>query len=147
MKMKQFMMNKMMPMMSGTIEKMEFSDKEKMMDSMMPHMMSNMSMDEKLKMMQKMMPVMMKEMTMEDKMTMMQTMMPMMMKDLDLSEMEKMMNTMMPTMMNQVQKNGIQVFDMMRLMCPKCVSIASSDASEADKRQLEKDMKEIFSNI
>ena len=67
--MKKFMMQKMMPMMSGTIGKMEFSEKEKMMDKMMPHMMSNLSMEEKMKMMQKMMPLMMEDMTMENKIT------------------------------------------------------------------------------
>ena len=41
--MMKFMMQKMMPMMSGTMEKMDFTEKEKMMDTMMPHMMANMS--------------------------------------------------------------------------------------------------------
>jgi hypothetical protein len=85
--MKKFMMKKMMPMMSGTIEKMEFTEKEKMMD------------------------------------------------------------TMMPTMMNQMQEKGINMFEMMRMMCPKCVSVATSQASEADKQKLKTDMIEVFSKI
>lgn len=125
--MKKFMMRRMMPMMSGTIEKMEFSEKEKMMDTMMPHMMTNLSM--------------------EDKMAMMQKMMPLMMKDMDVSQMEKMMDTMMPTMMNQMQEKGINIFDMMRMMCPKCVSVATSQASEEDKEKLKSDMTEVFSTI
>jgi hypothetical protein len=49
--MMKFMMQKMMPMMSGTIEKMDFVEKEKMMDTMMPHMMANMSFEKKMQMM------------------------------------------------------------------------------------------------
>ena len=125
--MKKFMMQKMMPMMSGTIERMEYDEKEKMMETMMPHMIANMQMEEKMRMMQKMMP--------------------MMMKDMDMSQMEKMMDTMMPMMMNQMQEKGIHMFDMMRLMCPKCVNIASSQAADKDKEQLKKDMFEIFSKV
>jgi hypothetical protein len=125
--MKKFMMQKMMPMMSGTIEKMEFSEKEEMMGTMMPRMMSNLSMEEKMKMMQKMMP--------------------MMMKDMDISQMENMMDTMMPTMMNQMQEKGINLFDMMRMMCPKCVSVATSQASDEDKKKLKSDMTEVFAKI
>jgi hypothetical protein len=46
--MMKFMMDRMMPMMSGTIEKMGFGEKEKMMDQMMPHMMANMTFEEKM---------------------------------------------------------------------------------------------------
>jgi hypothetical protein len=145
--MKKFMMHKMMPMMSGTIRKMEFSEKEKMMDKMMPHMMSNLTFEEKMKMMQKMMPLMMEDLTMENKMTMMQIMMPLMMKDIEMSQMDNMMDTMMPTMMNQMLEKGINMFDMMRMMCPKCVSLATSQASDEDKQKLKSDMTEIFSKI
>jgi hypothetical protein len=74
-------------------------------------------------------------------------MMPMMMKDMDISQMENMMDTMMPTMMNQMQEKGINMFDMMRMMCPKCVSVATSHATDKEKEKLKSDMNEIFSKI
>jgi hypothetical protein len=77
-----FMMQKMMPMMSGTIRNMEFVEKEKMMDTMMPHMMANMSFEEK-----------------------------------------------------------------MQMMCPKCLSVATSEVSESDKDALKAQMSEVFANI
>jgi hypothetical protein len=95
------MMKTMMPMMSGTIKNMEYSEKEQMMDMMMPHMMANMTPDEKLQMMQKMMPSMLEDMTMETKMTMMQSMMPLMMQDMDMA---KMMPNMMATMLPKMQE-------------------------------------------
>ena len=122
-----FMMQKMMPMMSGTIEKMDFVEKEKMMDTMMPHMMANMSFEEKMQMMRKMMPLMMQ--------------------DVDMNQMDKMMDTMMPTMMNMMQQKGIDMFQMMEMMCPKCVSVATSNASEDDKNKLKLQMSKVFSNI
>ena len=122
-----FMMQKMMPMMSGTIEKMDFVEKEKMMDTMMPHMMANMSFEEKMQMMSKMMPLMME--------------------DIDMNQMDKMMDTMMPTMMNMMQQKGIDMFQMMKMMCPKCVSVAISNASEDDKSELKSQMSKVFSNI
>jgi hypothetical protein len=85
--MMKFMMQKMMPMMSGTIEKMDFVEKEKMMD------------------------------------------------------------TMMPTMMNMMQHKGIDIFQMMKMMCPKCVTVATSKASEDDKNILKAQMSEVFANI
>jgi hypothetical protein len=125
--MKKAMMKKMMPLMSGTIEKMEFSEKEHMMGTMMPHMMANMSTEEKLQMMQKMMPIMMK--------------------DMDMTEMQKMMDTMMPLMMDQMQKKGINMIDMMGIMCPKCVAIATSQASNDEKQKLKAELTELVSNI
>ena len=122
-----FMMQKMMPMMSGTIEKMDFGEKEKMMDTMMPHMMANMSFDEKMQMMSKMMPVMME--------------------DIDMDQMDTMMDTMMPTMMNTMQQKGIEMFQMMKMMCPKCLSVATSEASEDDKMVFKSQMSEVFANI
>ncbi len=122
-----FMMQKMMPMMSGTIEKMDFAEKEKMMDTMMPHMMANMSFEEKMQMMQKMMPSMMQ--------------------DVDMNQMDNMMDTMMPTMMKMMQQQGIDMFQMMKMMCPKCVSVATSNASEHDKNELKTQMSKAFSNI
>ena len=125
--MMKFMMQKMMPMMSGTIEKMEFGEKEKMMDTMMPHMMANMSFEEKMKMMQKMMPLMMQ--------------------DVDMNQMGKMMDTMIPMMMDMMQHKGIDMFQMMKMMCPKCVSVATSKASEDEKSELKSQMLKVFSNI
>ena len=122
-----FMMQKMMPMMSGTMEKMDFIEKEKMMDTMMPHMMANMSFEEKMQMMSKMMPLMMK--------------------DVDMDQMNTMMDTMMPTMMNMMQQKGIEMFEMMKMMCPKCLSVATSNASEDDKNILKSHMSEVFENI
>ena len=122
-----FMMQKMMPMMSGTMEKMDFIEKEKMMDTMMPHMMANMSFEEKMQMMSKMMPLMME--------------------DIDMDQMDKMMDTMMPTMMNMMQQKGIEMFQMMKMMCPKCLSVATSNASEDDKNILKSHMSEVFENI
>jgi hypothetical protein len=117
----------MMPMMSGTIEKMEFGEKEKMMDQMMPHMMTNLSFEDKMELMRKMMPTMMQ--------------------DIDRDQMDGMMDTMMPTMMNMMQQKGIDMFEMMKMMCPKCVAVATSNASEEEKTKLKSDMREIFSNI
>jgi hypothetical protein len=121
------MMQKMMPMMSGTIEKFEYTEKEKMMDQMMPHMLSNMSIEEKMKMMSKMMPLMMR--------------------DIDMNDMDKMMDTMMPSMMEMMQQKGIDMFQMMKIMCPKCVSVATSKISEDDKSKLKSQMAEVFANI
>jgi hypothetical protein len=125
--MKKFMMKKMMPMMSGTIESMEFTEKEEMMGSMMPHMMANMSTEEKMKMMQKMMP--------------------MMMADMDISQMDTMMETMMPLMMEQMKAKGISAVDMMQKMCPRCISLASSNASEEEKEILKTDVQKVFTKI
>ena len=122
-----FMMQKMMPMMSGTTEKMDFTEKEKMMDTMMPHMMATMSFEEKMQMMSKMMPLMME--------------------DIDMNQMDKMTDTMMPTMMNMMQQKGIDMFQMMKTMCPKCVSVATSNASEDDKNKLKSQMSEVFANF
>jgi len=122
-----FMMQKMMPMMSGTMEKMDFVEKEKMMDTMMPHMMANMSFEEKMQMMSKMMPLMME--------------------DIEKNQMDTMMDTMMPTMMNMMQEKGIEMFLMMKMMCPKCLSVATSKASEDDKNILKSQMSEVFANI
>jgi hypothetical protein len=121
------MMKKMMPMVSGTIENMDFVEKEKMMDTMMPHMMAKMSFEEKMQMMRKMMPLMMQ--------------------DIDMSQMDRMMDTMMPTMMNMMQEKGIERFQMMKMMCPKCVSVATSNASEEEKNELKSYMSEVFQNI
>ena len=122
-----FMMQKMMPMMSGSIEKMDFTEKENMMDTMMPHMMANMSFEEKMQMMSKMMP--------------------MMMEDIDMDQMDKMMDTMMPAMMDSMQQKGIEMFQMMKMMCPKCLSVATSNASENEKKILKSQMSEVFDNI
>ncbi len=143
----EFMMRKMMPMMSGTMEKMSFSEKDEMMDKMMPHMMSNLTFEEKLKLMEKMMPLMMADFTFEQKMQMMMKMMPMMMKDIDMGQMDGMMDTMMPTMMNMMQEKGIDMFQMMKMMCPKCLSVATSNASEDDKKELKSQMSKVFSTI
>ena len=125
--MMKFMMKKMMPMMSGSIEKMDLVEKENMMDTMMPHMMTNMSFEEKMQMMSKMMPLMME--------------------DIDMNQMDKMMDTMMPTMMNTMQQKGIDMFEMMKMICPKCVSVATSNASEDDKNKFKLQMSEVFANI
>jgi hypothetical protein len=97
--------------------------------------------------MNKMMPHMMSNLTMDEKKNMMQTMMPMMMKDMDKSQMENMMDTMMPTMMNQMLEKGINMLEMMRIMCPKCVTVATSQASDEDKKTLKSEMTEVFSKI
>jgi hypothetical protein len=46
-----------------------------------------------------------------------------------------------------MQEKGINMFEMMRMMCPKCVSVATSQASNEDKEKLKSDMTEIFSRI
>jgi hypothetical protein len=122
-----FMMTKMMPMMSGSIEKMKFEDKEKMMDQMMPHMMANLSLDDKTRMMRKMMP--------------------MMMADMDREQMARMMDTMMPLMMNEMEKKGIAPFEMMKTMCPKCVSIATYNVSKEKKEEIRNEMTTLFERI
>jgi hypothetical protein len=121
------MMRRMMPMMSGTIEKMKYPEKEEMMDKMMPHMMANLSFEEKMQMMQKMMPRMMQ--------------------DIEPDQMGQMMDTMMPMMMNVMKEKGITGLDMMRRMCPKCISVATEKASEEDKGKLKSEMSEVFSKL
>jgi hypothetical protein len=123
--MMKFMMQRMMPMMSGTIEKMDFAEKEDMMDTMMPHMMANMSFEEKMQMMRKMMPLMMQ--------------------DIDMDQMDDMMDTMMPMMMDMMQQKGMDMIQMMKMMCPKCLSVATADASEEDKNELKSQMLRAFS--
>ncbi len=125
--MMKFMMGIMMPMMSGTIEKMEYAEKEKMMDQMMPHMMVNMTFEEKMKLMRKMMPLMME--------------------DIEMNQMDGMMDTMMPTMMNMMEQRGIDMLEMMKIMCPKCLSVATSNASMEDKKQLKSQITEVFADI
>jgi hypothetical protein len=127
MTMMKFMMQKMMPMMSGTIGRFDYAEKEKMMDKMMPHMLSNMTIEEKMKMMSKMMPLMMQ--------------------NIDMNDMEKMMDTMMPSMIEMMQQKGIDVFQMMNMMCPKCVLVATSNFSEEDKSRLKSQMADVFANI
>jgi hypothetical protein len=94
---------------------------------MMPHMMANMSFEEKMKLMSKMMPIMMQ--------------------DININQMDKMMDTMMPTMMNVMQEKGIDMVQMMKMMCPKCVSVATSNVSQDDKNNLKLQMSELFANI
>lgn len=36
---------------------------------------------------------------------------------------------------------------MMPMMCPKCLSVATSQASDEDKEKLKSDMNEVFSKI
>ena len=117
--MKSFM-KRMMPMMNGTIENMSFQEKEEMMVRMMPRMMSNLSFEEKMRLMSKMMP--------------------MMMADVEQGEMEEMMDTMMPMMMDTMKEKGVEVVEMMQLMCPKCLSVVSSGASEEEKTKLKEEM-------
>ncbi len=116
-----------MPMMGGTMEKMKFEEKEKMMEQMMPYMMANMTFQEKMKMMSKMMPEMMK--------------------DIDMNQMDKLMDNMMPMMMNMMEEKGINMFEMMRMMCPKCIAVATEKASEEEKENLKSQMTEAFANI
>ena len=81
---------------------------------------------------------------------MMQKMMPMMsgtIGKMDFVEKEKMMDTMMPTMMNMMHKKGIEMLQMMKMMCPKCLSVATSKASEDDKVVFKSQMSEVFANI
>jgi hypothetical protein len=54
---------------------------------------------------------------------------------------------MMPAMMNIMQQKNIDIFQMMKMMCPKCVSVATSNASEADKNNLKSEILKVFSNI
>ena len=121
------LMKAMMPMMSGSMEKMSFPEKNEMMDKMMPHMMANLTFEEKLKLME--------------------MMMPMMMKDIDMSQMDSMMDTMMPTMMNTMQNKGIDMFKMMQMMCPKCLSVVTAQASSEDKEKLKNQMSEVLTKL
>ena len=146
-KMMKAMMKAMMPMMSGSMEKMSFSEKNEMMDKMMPHMMANLTFEEKTQLMEKMMPLMMGDMTFEQKMQMMMKMMPLMMKDIDMNQMDGMMDTMMPTMMNKMQDSGMDMLSMMRMMCPKCVSVATAQATPEDKVKLKNQMSEVFAKL
>jgi hypothetical protein len=114
---------------------------------MMPHMMANLKFEDKLQIMGNMMPKMMNDFTFEQRIQMMKKMMPMMMKDIDSNQMKEMMNHMMPMMMNIMEEKEIEVLHMMELMCPKCISIASTKISAVDKQKLKKQMSEIFEKI
>jgi hypothetical protein len=94
-----------------------------------------------------MMPLMMDDFTFEQKMQMMMKMMPMMMKDIDMSQMDSRMDSMMPTMMNIMQEKSIDIFQMMKTMCPKCVSVATSQATSEDKLKLKEQMSEVFAKL
>jgi len=122
--MKKFMMRKMMPMMHGTIENLEFSEKEEMMKTMMPSMMANMNMQEKMTIMQRMMPQMMQDMTPED--------------------MDQMSETMMPMMKEQMTAKGIDMCEMMQTMCPKCIEMAIADVTDEKKQELKNSLIQAF---
>jgi hypothetical protein len=77
----------------------------------------------------------------------MEKMMPMMMKDIDMDQMDSMMDTMIPTMMNMMREKGIDIFQMMEKMCPKCVSVATSRTTTEDKENLKKQMAEVFEKL
>jgi len=145
--MKRFMMKFMMPMMGGTISKMPYEDKANMMDHMMPHMMTNLSTAEKLDMMQKMMPEMLAGMTAEEKQQMMQTMMPLMIQEIEAPDMESMMHTMMPIMMNQMKIKGIPPVEMMRNMCPRCISLVKDSVSVKERNLLKAELESVFSEF
>ena len=96
--------------------------------------------EEKEGMMEEMMPRMMANLTFEEKMQLMGKMMPTMMADMDMSQMDGMMDTMMPTMMSAMQDKGMDMFAMMGMMCPKCISVASAQTSSEDKAKLKEQM-------
>ncbi len=121
------MMRKMMPMMSATMEKLNFDEKEQMMDQMMPHMMANLTFEGKMKLMRKMMPLMMQDITM--------------------NQMDQMMDTMIPMMMSMMKEKGIDMFRMMEMMCPKCLSVATSNATQDEKHKLKSQMTRVFSEL
>jgi hypothetical protein len=73
--------------------------------------------------------------------------MPLMMQDIDVQQMDRMMDTMMPTMMNTMEQKGISMMEMMKKMCPKCVSVATSAASEEEKGKLKAEMTELFAGL
>ena len=61
--------------------------------------------------------------------------------------MKFMMQKMMPTMMNMMQDKGIDMFAMMGMMCPKCVSVASAEASSEEKAKLKEQMSSVFAEL
>ncbi len=117
-----------------------------MMKRMMP-MMGNLTMEEKMQIMKKMMPEMMKDMSMKDRMEMMRTMMPEMMKNVKKEEMGEMMDAMMPVMMERMEEKGIRMTEMMQMMCPKCISVATAKATGEEKEELKSKMQGYFSRI
>jgi len=42
-----------------------------------------------------------------------------------MEQMDVMMDKMMPTMMEMMQNSDINMFEMMKMMCPKCLSVAT----------------------
>ena len=66
---------------------------------------------------------------------------------IDSAQMDKMMDTMMPMMMNMMQEKGIAPLEMMKKMCPKCISVASAWISEEEKTQLKSHMSEVFASL
>ena len=48
---------------------------------------------------------------------------------------------------SMMQEKGIEMFQMMKMMCPKCLSVATSKVSEDDKTLLKSQMSEVFANI
>jgi hypothetical protein len=71
----------------------------------------------------------------------------MMMQDMDLGRMDEMMNTMMPMMMDMMEQKGIDMFEMMKKMCPKCLSVATSRASGEEKARLKSQMTDFVDKI
>jgi hypothetical protein len=74
-------------------------------------------------------------------------MMPMMMQDMDLGRMDEMMNTMMHRTMDMMEQKGIDMFEMMKKMCPKCLSGATSRASGEEKARLKSQMTDFVDKI
>ena len=73
--------------------------------------------------------------------------MAMMMSDIEMEQMYGMMDTMMPTMMNMMEQKGIDVLQMMEMMCPKCYSVATAKASDEAKDKLKQNMTNVFAEL
>jgi hypothetical protein len=54
---------------------------------------------------------------------------------------------MMPMMMNVMEQKGIDMFQMMEMMCPKCISVATAKASDEAKDKLKQKMTNVFAEL
>lgn len=121
------MMYRALPMMRSTIKKMNFHEKIDMMDQMLPLVLTNLNFDQKMEILRRMMPVMVD--------------------GIELNQMDQMIGIMLPMLMEAMQEKGLELFEMLEIMCPTCLSAATADASPEEKNRVKEHMGAVFSEI
>lgn len=125
--MKIFILRKLTPLMKGTLKNATLEEKTETIAQLLPAVMTNLTFDQKMHLMREIMSLMMKNNSM--------------------NQMDEMMDTMMPMMMALMEEKGIDMFRMMEMMCPKCLSAVTSKATEEEKRKLKAQMTRVFSEL